>query len=295
MQTRIVTVDPRSLKLLEVNARYMKHETFQALVANIKKDGALTSVPFACRDGDGWLVLSGNHRVKAAIAAELAEIEVMVTDEELPLQRRIAIQLSHNALAGEDDPALLKQLYEQMGEVEWRVYSGLDDKTLDLLKKVKPASLSEANLEFQPMTFIFLPSEIERAKTAFEQAKGLTKGLTWLARWDEYDRLLDALEQAGDAHGVKNVATALALILDVFEAHLDDLAAGWEPQAESKSHWVPIASVVNTSNVPAPVAKVLKQAVDKMLREGAITTKARWQALEYLAADYLAGPDGSLG
>lgn len=37
-------MDPKSLKLLEVNARFMRHEEFQRLVANIKQDGQLMQV-----------------------------------------------------------------------------------------------------------------------------------------------------------------------------------------------------------------------------------------------------------
>jgi hypothetical protein len=45
----------------------MRHETYAQLVANIRRDGKLTSVPFAFRDGEKYTVLSGNHRVRAAI------------------------------------------------------------------------------------------------------------------------------------------------------------------------------------------------------------------------------------
>lgn len=77
METKILKVNPKSLKLLKVNARYMKQDEFNKLVANIKRDGCLTQLPFCCKDADEnkWLVLSGNHRVKAAIEAGLEEIE----------------------------------------------------------------------------------------------------------------------------------------------------------------------------------------------------------------------------
>lgn len=39
-------------------------------------------------------------------------------------------------------------MYDELEKVEWRQYTGLDDKTLDLLEKVDVASLGEANLEF---------------------------------------------------------------------------------------------------------------------------------------------------
>lgn len=76
MQTKVIQVDPKTLKLLEVNARFMRHEEFQRLVANVKQDGQLTSAPFAARNPDGtYEVLSGNHRVQAAIAAGLESIQ----------------------------------------------------------------------------------------------------------------------------------------------------------------------------------------------------------------------------
>ena len=68
IRTRVEKVDLRSLKLLEVNARYMRHETFQRLIDNIRRDGCLTQKPFAVKQENGqYLVLSGNHRVMAAL------------------------------------------------------------------------------------------------------------------------------------------------------------------------------------------------------------------------------------
>lgn len=72
--TRIERMDPKALKLLERNARFMRQETYARLVDNVRRDGRLTSVPFAIREPDGrYLVLSGNHRTMAAIDAGLEE------------------------------------------------------------------------------------------------------------------------------------------------------------------------------------------------------------------------------
>ena len=47
INTRIVRLDPNTLKLLDLNARYMRHETFARLVENIRQDGGLTgNTPF---------------------------------------------------------------------------------------------------------------------------------------------------------------------------------------------------------------------------------------------------------
>jgi len=57
---RFNMVDPARIKLLEKNARYMDQPTFQQLVDNVRKDGALSSLPLCHQQPDGsMVVLSG--------------------------------------------------------------------------------------------------------------------------------------------------------------------------------------------------------------------------------------------
>ncbi|MFU8849400.1 ParB N-terminal domain-containing protein [Micromonospora sp. SL1-18] len=298
LDPRLMTVRPQDLTLLEVNARYMRKEQYDRLVANIKRDGCLTSVPLVWHDvdNDRKVVLSGNHRVTASIDAGLAEITVMVVQQKLSRARQVALQLSHNAIAGEDDPATLKQLYEELDDVDWRAYSGLDDKQLDLLAQVDLEGLSEANLDFATVQLVFLPHELEAARASFDEARKLTQAdARWLAGYGDYESTLDALATAHGAHNVGNVATALGLILAVFERHLGELRDGvWldEESGESIGHagrLVPIETVLETRSMPADAAAVLHRAVDKLVRTGEVPADQRWRALELLAADYLAG------
>lgn len=290
MNTRIIEVDPRSVKLLELNARYMRHETFALLVKNIKRDGKLTSVPFAVRDGDGWLVLSGNHRVKAAVEAGLTTIPLMVTDDELDAQQRVAIQLSHNAITGEDDQAVLRELYNQLEAVDWRDYSGLDDVALGQLGKVDLEGLSEANLDFQMLTFMFLPDEIERITETFKEARAMCQGKNvLLTKFEDYDRFLDHLDTAGRSFNVTSSALALQVILNLFERHRGDLSDGWGGYKENDKNWVPLVGLLGSDSIPLDAGRVVKQAIAKMIASGDVTAAAPWRALELWAADYLAG------
>lgn len=280
------------LRLLEINARYMRHEQFKTLVDNVRRDGTLTSTPFAVKDDDAYLVLSGNHRVKAAIEAlgEDAEIDVLTTDEDLPREQRVAIQLSHNAIAGEDDPAILKNLYDELDEIVWRDYSGLDDKTLDLLAEVgtKPIA-GAARLDFLTVVLLLLPDERERLEAAIAEARAAVKGDAVLAgRMAEYDRILDALDTAGRSWAVTNAATSLMLILDIFERHIGELAEGWR-RDEKRKRWVSLSTIFGTPDVPPDVGRVLLRAISTMTDAGDVSDAAPWQALEYWAADYLAG------
>jgi len=213
-------IDPREIRLLDLNARYMRHEEFARLVENVRRDGQLSSTPFLCREPDGvYLCLSGNHRAKASIEAGLPRIICLATDDPLTEDQKIAIQLSHNSIAGQDDPATLKLLYEKILDVDMKKYSGLDDKTLELLDKFSSISMSEANLSYQTLSIVFLPDELRAAKQTVKEALEHAKCTDeiWLARFNEYDAWLDAQEVASSSYNVKNVATAIGLILHVFE------------------------------------------------------------------------------
>lgn len=291
------------LTLLAENARFMTHEQYQRLVANIRRDGCLTSVPLVyVHQGraeydelaaDVEEVLSGNHRVKGAIDAlgKNVESEVYIIDEPLPKQQRLALQLSHNSIAGQDDPATLKRLYAQLDDLEWREFSGLDDKALELLEQVDLASLSEANLDFLTVTVTFLPGERDTAARLLDDAVKVARSdERWLATLGQYDELLEALASAQGAHNVSNVATALQVVLGVFEAHLDDLRAGWYDPGQalpSRPGRVPLEAVFGCRDMPVEAAAVLVQAMERMRGRG--DAEQGWQAAERWAADYLAG------
>lgn len=312
--THIIRIDPRRLKLLDLNARYMRHEVFCQLVDNVKADGALTSVPFAWRlhddttrtallDEEGepvYEVLSGNHRVKAAVGAGVTEIDVMVTDQYVPPARRRAIQLSHNALTGEDDPATLRAIYDDINDVTWRTYSGLDDKHLALLAPVPVPGLSEVNLQFQPITLLFLPDEVAQVEAIWETVKQTldSRQGTWLARWTDYDSALDALEVTSTSYGIRNTATAFMVILDVFQRHVTDLQAGWldeEGQPVEGGRLVSLETVLGSLFVPARVAGQLQRVVERLVSAGDIEAQKRWQALEKVLESFLARTAGSDG
>ena len=142
------------MKLLEKNARYMKAEQFQALVENVKQDGNLSSLPLCYREKDGKLrVLSGNHRVMAARQAGVEQVLVMVVGDEKDADERLAIQLSHNAIAGQDDLVILKELWESIKDVQARVYAGLDSDTVKALQGIQFSAISEQRLRYKMANF----------------------------------------------------------------------------------------------------------------------------------------------
>jgi len=295
---KIIEVDPNDLVLLEVNARFMKHEQYQRLVENVKHDGCLTSVPFAAKIFEGpnegkYEVVSGNHRVKASIAAGLTKVHVLATDEKLDPAHKMGIQLSHNSIAGEDDYAILKELYEGIDDVDMKLYAGLDDKTLEMLEKVRIESIGEVGLKYQILSLIFTPDELDATRAMVETIRESAKNCdeAWIARFSDYDRFVDGLDEVGSAYQIKNMATSLMLLLSIYNTHKSALQAGYLDENGEALHnnWVPLSSILGTSKIPAKAAAIVKRAVDKMIDDGVLKKKNAWQAIELLSADYVAG------
>jgi len=294
IKPRLVRRDPRRLTRLKVNARYMKKEEYDRLVANVRRDGCLTSIPLIYSGGEHpegeELILSGNHRCDAAVDADLTEIDAMLIDTPLSRQQLLAIQLSHNAIAGHDDPATLRQLYDELDDVDWRGYSGLDDQQLALLADVNTEGLSEANLDFATIQLVFLPTELDAARAAFDLAK-TAAAESWLAASADYDPTLNALETAHGAYKVGNVATALRLILAVYESHLDDLQDGYLAPDGEPSHPgdVGLETVFGSRVIPAKAAAILVRAIKAATKAKDIEPGKPWQLLAQLADAYLTG------
>lgn len=221
----VAVVPVAELLLLEKNARYMPNEQFRNLVSNIKKDKGLSSVPFCVREaGGGYTVLSGNHRVMAAKEAGFTELLILYSERAMTAQERVAVQLSHNSIAGQDDLRILKELYAEIEDVGLKYYAGLDDTTLDNIEKLSLPPLSEIPQEYRQLSFVFLPEEAERLEAVFEEAVLAARGeRAFACRYGDYDRLLDTLAAVKEEAGVKNTATALMLILDIYELHAGEL------------------------------------------------------------------------
>lgn len=229
---RIDIVDPKALRPADKNARFMSGQTFQQLVDNIKRDGGPTSAPFCWCDAQGiYHILSGHHRVDAAAAAGVPLILIMYTDRELSRQEQIAIQLSHNAISGEDEPTILRELWNEILTIDLKAYSGLDDHVLETFQPVKIDSLGEKSIAFQEVTLAFFPSEIERFDAVLKQLSA-SKKVRYAAQAEQFDRFVDRLMDFKEVAGIYNSATAILAILDIVDAWLAEHAEADE-QKES--------------------------------------------------------------
>ena len=186
----------------------------------------------------------------------------------------------------------MKLLYESILDTELKRYSGLDDKTLELLDSISTISISESNLEFKTLHFVFLPDELQAAENVIQQVKENAKNAdsTWLAKMSQYDEWLDAQENVTSSYSIKNVATAVDLILKLFTKNICQLQEAYEKPEDDKN-WIPLETVTGRRKIPAKSAKTIAKALNKLQGKENIKSSELWRGLEILAENYLNGAE----
>lgn len=208
-------VNPSELHILKENARFFKKEMFKQLTDNIRKDGRLSSVPLCHVVGGGLEVLSGNHRVQASVSAGIPLILVIVLLKDLKKSEKIAIQISHNALVGEDDQQILAKLWQQIEEIDAKCYAGLSSEQIGDLQKIKLVNFSTPAIKSRQITFCFTASEMEEFETILAELGSAPGDVVYLAELDRFDAFFRAVQATKKAHNIKNGALAIRKLVEL--------------------------------------------------------------------------------
>lgn len=231
---RLGVAAPAEMRPADMNAHFMSKRIYDQLVANVKRDGNLSTLPLCWHDAESKIhILSGHHRIDAARDAGVEVLLYLYSDAGLSADDRTAIQISHNALVGEDDLAILKRQWESIASLEARLYSGLDDGHFKSFDPITLGAFNEKDIRFETIELLFLPAEIERI-TEIVKKLGKSKRVRFVGHVDQYDALADALMRLKDASTIFNSATAFLLMAEAADRYADFLErmgtlddAGW--------------------------------------------------------------------
>jgi len=208
--------------LRATNARYMKKEVFQQLVANLEADGRLSSVPLCRELPDGRLeVLSGNHRIQAAMRADLEWALVMVLRGDIEESAAVAVQLSHNSLAGDDDKQVLAALWSKVDSIADRLYAGLSSDLVGELEEIKLVNFSTPQPLTKTVTFAFTTSEAERVEQIVRELEACQASREiYLCEIEQFAKFFDVLQRIKRKENIKNASLAMACLIDLAERTL---------------------------------------------------------------------------
>jgi hypothetical protein len=149
---------------------------------------------------------------------------ILLIDRELTRQEQVAIQLSHNAIEGKDDLVILKELWDEIGEIDLKLYAGLDSETLKELEKMEFATISEASPDFKQMIMLFLPEEISELKKVLADADMLFAGYqNFVLSRKHYDEVFRLILDVKDKYYIVSSPTAFMKVIEMARGYME----GW--------------------------------------------------------------------
>jgi hypothetical protein len=273
-------VHPSTLREQNVNARSMPKAMFERLAQTIARDKRLESLPLCAKTERGHEIISGHHRVRAATAAGISEMFVLVDVTGLTHSQIAAKQLAHNSIEGQDNEQLVAEIYRQIEDAESKLEAFIDEKLDVEIPKVKIEGL-DVEIDFKTVLLIFLPRVKERLDRALEYLRSSGQRLdgVYIATDSDYASLEKAVRKIHEEYDVRVVADIIGKMADLALA-----ACGVSVQNPERVH---IKDILGTTWLPKEAASVIRDAVQKMVKAGDIGQTNRWQALEYWAAEYL--------
>jgi hypothetical protein len=272
-------VHPSTLREQDVNARSMPKAMFERLAQTIARDKRLESLPLCAKTERGLEIISGHHRVRAATAAGISEMFVLVDVTGLTRSEIFAKQLSHNSIQGQDNEQLLAKIYRQIEGAESKLEAFIDAKLDVEVPHVKIEGL-DVEIDFKTVLLIFLPRVKERLDRAIEYLRSSGQRLdgVYIAADSDYSPIERAVRRINEEYDVRVVADILGKMAD-----LALQASGVSVEDPERVH---LKDIFGTSWVPKEAAAIIQQAVENMQKAGDIGQRNKWQWLEFVAVEY---------
>lgn len=210
------------LREQEKNARYMTTQKFERLTENIKSRGNLESLPYAIltkneHGNQQLLLISGHHRTRAARAAGLKEIFVIVDESNLSVDEIKSKQLSHNALNGADDPQLLKDIYDSIQDLDARIQAGLLDNEIVLDIPTPRIDEVTLNLDYEIINILFFPKQYAEWQEVVDLLdKDAHIGIADHKDWDKFAATIRDVSKRED---VRNMSAIMSKVIEIVKEY----------------------------------------------------------------------------
>lgn len=215
---KVKEVDIANIVSAKLNANQMSKKNFDKLCTNIEESGLSSMIACYERSEDGkYVIISGNHRHRACVKLGYNKLNILYADEsELSYDEIIAVQLSHNSLHGSDDRGILKQLFDEIEDIDYKDFANIsvDDLEIDdmFIGSIVPVS------EHFKVVLMLYRRDMELLSELLEIVKyeNETSDMVILADGDTCeDNFLDTITQAKKQFEIKSASIAFGKILQL--------------------------------------------------------------------------------
>lgn len=173
-RVEIVTLDPACVIFNPKNAQVMEAREYAALVAQVKRDKRLMSVPIVREQKGKFYCVDGEHRLRAAVETHLKGVECMVAYGMTEAEANTRM-LAMNKIHGEAQPELLGKLFMELEQTydrdqlaELTAYKTEDIDSLIDLAKTSEEDIEKVGRGTAPKT----PTEPPKEENPGEEPSG---------------------------------------------------------------------------------------------------------------------------
>jgi len=191
----------------------------ERLTTTIGRDKRLESLPFCAKTEDGIEVVSGHHRFRAARAAKMKELFILLDVTGLNRDQIRAKQLAHNAIEGTDDESILRQIYSAIDDAEAKLEAFIDISMEDIEVPSVPIDNVVFDMPLRTVTISFMPTEKERFEE-MEQKLIADGEELWLAERKLFEPFIELLKKTGREYDIRSNGTTLDRMARIVLAQL---------------------------------------------------------------------------
>lgn len=269
----------------DINARIMKTEMQKQLTDNIKKRGQLESLPYCVLIDNRIEIISGHHRIRSAKdSGVLTEIFVILDTSGLRRSQVAAKQLAHNAISGFDDQSTLREIAKMIDDVDDMLESYIGKDILgEPMAELEKLPSPKVEFDWKNVTFTFLPHQVKDLEKLLSVLQSVHPDFLGIADIEQHEGFIETITKYQQFANVKNTGAAIHAMVRATEQIFEEL------HFDDSQEWVQITNLFGSPAIPKEAADIITDALKKMTEEGTIGAKNKWQALEFWAADYLAG------
>lgn len=215
----IYSVHLDNVREMDKNARIMSPGKFERLVQNISTENGLESLPLGYKDPDNdrneILVVSGHHRTRACRTAGILEIHMLVYEKKLTMDELKAKQLAHNSLSGQDDPQLLREIYDSIANIDAQLESGITANDLMADMEAIAADNIVVEMDFEPIYLMFMSSQKKKFDDVISK---LEKDATvYTADLKLFERFKQACTAVSLKEDVRSISAIMVKMCEIIE------------------------------------------------------------------------------
>jgi len=161
------------------------------------------------------MCISGHHRIRAARKAKIMKVPAIIIPE-IEESKRVALQLSHNDINGENDSEILSKMIKMLNEEDIRM---IDTDNIEIIEPENKI----IDYEIKPYKYVnvcLMPESAEELTMLINDLSGNDDQLNYLTTKENYDILRKVLTRAF-SNGFKTAGRAFRNMMDVYMEKTD--------------------------------------------------------------------------